>query len=259
MRVVTLTVMAALFAACASTVIPARDGGDTGVDAIADTAMDHTDVQPLDVPAPNPCGDAGICGAGQICVRGRCAGCCDEPPRCEPIPTGCSGALACGCFTRDPCAGCNTCLTVDVDGIQCGNCMCTCAAPWTPIETPDGPRPISELQVGDLVYSVDHGARIAVPIARTIRRAVVHHAVVRIALANGAVLEISGRHPTADGRALDSLQPGDRLGDALIVSVETVPYEQPFTYDILPASDTGAYFAAGALVGSTLHEEVARP
>lgn len=29
-------------------------------------------------------------------------------------------------------------------------------------------------------------------------------------------------------------------------------YRHAFTYDILPASDTGAYFAGGALVGSTL-------
>ncbi len=91
-----------------------------------------------------------------------------------------------------------------------------------------------------------------VPVTRTNRRPVTHHAVARIALANGAVLEISGRHPTVDGRRLDSLQPGDRLGDAQIVSVEMIPYDEPFTYDILAASDTGAYFVSGALVGSTL-------
>ena len=50
------------------------------------------------------------------------------------------------------------------------------------------------------------------------------------------------------------LGPGDRLGDAEIVSVEMIPYPEPFTYDILPASDTGAYFAGGALIGSTLRE-----
>ena len=33
---------------------------------------------------------------------------------------------------------------------------------------------------------------------------------------------------------------------------EVVPYAHDFTYDILPASDSGTYFAGGALVGSTL-------
>jgi hypothetical protein len=31
-----------------------------------------------------------------------------------------------------------------------------------------------------------------------------------------------------------------------------IPYEHAFTYDILPASETGTYYAAGALIGSTL-------
>ena len=34
--------------------------------------------------------------------------------------------------------------------------------------------------------------------------------------------------------------------------VETVPYSYTETYDILPASARGAYFAAGMLIGSTL-------
>jgi hypothetical protein len=35
-------------------------------------------------------------------------------------------------------------------------------------------------------------------------------------------------------------------------SVEVVPYRHHFTYDILPASDSGTYFAAGMRIGSTL-------
>jgi hypothetical protein len=243
MQHVAIALACVVLGGCAATVVPGRDGSDVGTDAVA------TDVPAVDA---GPCGDAGFCGPGTICVRGRCGGCCDLPPTCEPIPSGCSGALSCGCFANDPCGGCTTCQSVESDGVHCGHCMCLCAAPWTPIETPDGPRAISELRVGDLVYSMDHGAMVVVPIARAGRRPVAHHAVARIALANGAVLEISGTHPTADGRTLDGLQPGDRLGDETVVSVETEPYDEPFTYDILPASDSGAYFAAGALIGSTL-------
>jgi len=31
-----------------------------------------------------------------------------------------------------------------------------------------------------------------------------------------------------------------------------VGYAEPFTYDILPESDSGMYFAGGVLIGSTL-------
>ena len=239
--------LASMLTACASRVVP--DAGDAAIDRVD---VPVADVPAVDVQPATPCGDAGICGRDEICVRGRCAGCCDVPPSCVPIPSGCSGALACGCFATDPCGGCTTCLTVDRDGVQCGNSMCQCAAPWTLVETPEGARAIAELHVGDLVYSVDHGVVTVVPIARTVRTAVHRHTVARVVLATGAVLEVTGRHPTADGRTLDALAPGDRLGDATVVSVETVPYEEPFTYDILPASDTGAYFAEGALIGSTL-------
>jgi hypothetical protein len=109
------------------------------------------------------------------------------------------------------------------------------------------------LRAGDLVYSVHRGELAVVPILRAGRRPVAHHAVVRVTLESGAVIEISGGHPTADGRRLDALGPGDRLGQAQIASVATVPYDEPFTYDILPASDTGTYFSSAAWIGSTMH------
>jgi hypothetical protein len=42
------------------------------------------------------------------------------------------------------------------------------------------------------------------------------------------------------------------LDGHLIKSVDVVAYEHEATYDILPASDTGTYFAAGIQIGSTL-------
>jgi hypothetical protein len=74
-----------------------------------------------------------------------------------------------------------------------------------------------------------------------------------VVLETGEAVEMSAGHPTADGRTFDALVPGEWLGSQHIVSIETVPYDEPFTYDILPASDTGTYFAAGAWVGSTMH------
>ena len=67
-------------------------------------------------------------------------------------------------------------------------------------------------------------------------------------------LEISAGHPTADGRTFGDLRAGGQLDSHEIISVEVVPYTYPFTYDVLPGSKTGTYFAGGALVGSTLQK-----
>jgi len=89
-------------------------------------------------------------------------------------------------------------------------------------------------------------------VLRINRTPVQHHHVVRVALANGAILEISALHPTADGRTFGDLHAGGSLDGVQINSAELVPYGHDSTYDILPASDTGAYFAGGVLIGSTL-------
>ena len=51
---------------------------------------------------------------------------------------------------------------------------------------------------------------------------------------------------------MGDLAADDRLDGVRIVSAELVPYRHSHTYDILPASDTGTYYAGGVLVGSTL-------
>jgi hypothetical protein len=45
---------------------------------------------------------------------------------------------------------------------------------------------------------------------------------------------------------------GALLDGQRIESVEVIPYEHEYTYDILSGSDTGTYFAAGMEIGSTL-------
>jgi hypothetical protein len=79
------------------------------------------------------------------------------------------------------------------------------------------------------------------------------HRVVRVELEGGRVLEISPGHPTADGRTFGDLVTGGFLDEQHeVVSARLVPYGYDATYDILPDSSTGTYFAAGALIGSTL-------
>jgi hypothetical protein len=128
-----------------------------------------------------------------------------------------------------------------------------CASPDTPIATPNGERRIADLRAGDLVYTVDDQQIRPVPIAQINRTPVFNHRVVRVTFAGGRALEISAGHPTADGRTIGDLRPRGELDRHVIESVEIIRYEHPYTYDILPASKSGAYFAAGVLIGSTLH------
>lgn len=128
-----------------------------------------------------------------------------------------------------------------------------CASPDTPVATPDGERPIASLRAGDLVYSVDHDATVAVPVSRVNRTPTAAHRVIRVILTGGGVLEISAGHPTADGRRFGDLRPGSAIDEQhTVLSADLVPYEHDATYDILPASSTGTYFAAGVRIGSTL-------
>lgn len=127
-----------------------------------------------------------------------------------------------------------------------------CASPDTPIATLHGDREIASLEVGDRVLSVDHGRVQEVPILEIHRTPVQNHHVIHVELSTGSVLEISALHPTADGRSFGDLRAGDKLGGVEIERTSIVSYRQPFTYDILPASDSGTYFAGGVLIGSTL-------
>lgn len=60
------------------------------------------------------------------------------------------------------------------------------------------------------------------------------------------------RSTTAGGRAIGDLKSGDLLDGSWLVSSEAVRYGQAATYDVLPAGETGRYWANGILLGSTL-------
>jgi hypothetical protein len=132
---------------------------------------------------------------------------------------------------------------------------CPCTAPRTPIATPSGTRPISHLQVGDLVYSIHRGELVVVPIKLIHRTSVSPtHEMMEVRLAHGVTLQITPRHPTADGRTFGDLAPGTLLDGAQVLGARLVRYGEPFTYDILPDSDSGTYVAGGVLIGSALAE-----
>lgn len=237
--------------------------------------------------ATDPCATV-ICGQGYTCCNGSCVTvsndpfncgkcsyqCPDSTPLCSnggcTVPT-CTTLIACA--SGEVCCGTSCCkngtICCEVQGaasvaqscvdpsLYNGTCppdnpFIQCASPDTAIATSGGSRAIATLRIGDHVLSVDHGHIVDVPIVAVHRHPARRHSVVHVELESGAVLEISAPHPTADGRTFGDLRAGDVLSGERIRSAAVVPYTSAYTYDILPASDTGTYFAGGVLIGSTL-------
>ncbi len=129
-----------------------------------------------------------------------------------------------------------------------------CLARGTLIATPDGPRPVESLAAGMPVWTVDlEGRRIATRIVRVGSTIVPpDHRVVRLRLSDGRSLLVSPGHPLLDGRTVGDLRPGDLLDGGRVVAADLVTYAGPATFDLLPAGPTGAYWADGILIASTL-------
>jgi hypothetical protein len=194
------------------------------------------------------CGPAG--GSTAQCIADPCAGntldCSCARAVCESLPTA-TNSWSCNVFDRD-----NFLVGPDrMPYMTCGGGG-ICASPDTPIATPQGDIAIADLRPGDLVYSLRDGQSVIVPLLAASRTPVSEHTVLRISLEDATVLEISGPHPTADGRRLDQLAIGEVIDGRRIAAIERIPYRHAFTYDVLPASETAAYLAAGVWLGSTL-------
>jgi hypothetical protein len=129
-----------------------------------------------------------------------------------------------------------------------------CLALGTRIATPRGETRVEDLRVGDIVWTTgERGERVAarliavgsMPVPAT-------HEVVRVTLGDGRKVLASPGHPTHDGRRIGDLGVNDTLDGVRITSSERVRYAGGATYDILPAGATGAYWANGIVLGSTL-------
>jgi hypothetical protein len=124
----------------------------------------------------------------------------------------------------------------------------------TLISTPEGNVPITDLRPGMSVFTLDmDGNKAIMPIELVSKVSVPDsHIVCHLILSDGRELFVSGGHPTADDREISVLNPGDILDGAKLTSTEKVKYSGGYTYDLLPAGDTGIYWANGVLLGSTL-------
>jgi hypothetical protein len=122
------------------------------------------------------------------------------------------------------------------------------------IATPNGTVPVQDLRVGMPVWTTNlRGHRITGVVLETGHtQAPLGHEVVRLSLADGRTVAVSPGHPTADGRRVGALKPGDRYDGTVVARATLIPYAG-FTWDLLPSGPTGTYFANGVLLGSTMH------
>jgi hypothetical protein len=132
-----------------------------------------------------------------------------------------------------------------------------CLVKGTLIDTPQGRIPVEQLSKGMIVWTTDDsGNRIAKEIVETTSTIVPSSfKVIKIELNDGRTITASPGHPTAEGRAIADYQLGNELDGAQIVTMDYITYENSMTYDILPAGNTGYYWANGILLGSTLKKK----
>ena len=133
-----------------------------------------------------------------------------------------------------------------------------CLARGTRIATPDGERPVEDLRPGMAVWTADElGHRVpgrilevgSTPVPTT-------HRVVHVVLTDGRTVDVSPGHRLPDGRRIGDLRPGDPVNGATVASAALEAYDGGATFDLLPSGGTGAYWANGILLASTLAERI---
>lgn len=129
-----------------------------------------------------------------------------------------------------------------------------CMAEGSLVETPGGVVAISNLKVGEAVWSRDHrGARVEASVIHVGSTPVpATHTVQHVELEDGRTWEGSLGHPLGDGRAFGSLRAGELIEGVAIRSSTPVFYRGERTWDLVVDSDTGGYFVSGVFVRSTL-------
>jgi len=129
-----------------------------------------------------------------------------------------------------------------------------CLSGDTRIDTPAGLVHVKEIRAGMLVWTpASDGTRRAGPVLKAVKVQVPSpHQIVHLHLSDGRELYASAGHPTTDGRPLGTLAVGDRLDGAWVMSADPETTKEECTYDILPAGETGGYWANGIPLRSTL-------
>lgn len=153
--------------------------------------------------------------------------------------------------------GDGTFLYVNKEGItfRGSRNQCRCLSASTLIDCPQGQIPVSELHIGDSIYSAGINNERIATVVRDINKVRVEptHQVIELHLADGRFLRVSPGHPAAENYlALEHFAVGDTLDGSPVVSKIYTQLGDTCTYDILPKSWMGDYWANGILIGSTM-------
>jgi hypothetical protein len=129
-----------------------------------------------------------------------------------------------------------------------------CLAGDARIATPSGSVAVKDLRPGMLVWTQDvQHRKIVVPVVRVASLAMLDgHPMMHLVMRDGRELWVSPGHPTIDGRTVGELQENDLYEGAAITSTVIAPYRESRTYDLLPAGNTGFYWANEIPLASTL-------
>ena len=201
----------------------------------------------------------------KICPDGSSVG--RVGPNCEFAECPIAGAQGSSCSTNRDCGAGYECVDgspVIREGTQ--NLRCwkigaprpICLSGNTRINTPDGDVIIKDMKKGMKVWTTDkNGKKMSGTIILAGKTRVPStHKVMHIKLSDGRELFVSPGHKIADGRGAGKIILGDTIDGATVVLADLVPYDEEYTYDILPSGDTGMYFANGILLQSTLYLNV---
>jgi len=144
---------------------------------------------------------------------------------------------------------------------------CNCLPPDAMIQTPSGSIEVSNIEVGDTVFTADRGRNRIMASVQKIKRTPVplDYNMLQITLADDRVLTASASHPIAifsefrqgisagfHTKLLSTLKQGKVYDGSEIIRIDTVKYAGDFTYDIRPEGETGTYWANDILIASTL-------
>lgn len=130
-----------------------------------------------------------------------------------------------------------------------------CLASNTNISTPNGDINVKNIKVGMHVWSLNKkGEKVVSTVIKISNTDVLKtHKVVHLVLSDKREVWVSANHPTINGLYVGKLKVGDIYDGFKVLTSELINYWDNKTYDILPDSETGYYWANGILLGSTIH------